>query len=60
MSEDPLPHNSWTAGEIGWVRSPPWNSERKIGSGCTDAVCDVAAQEIPRLIVGHFLDEFKG
>ena len=40
-----LPHNSCTAGEIGWVRSPAWNSERKIGS--VDAVC-VRACELPR------------
>ena len=43
VNDEPLPHNSCTAGEIGCVRSPAWNSERKIGSGCADAVCDVAA-----------------
>src|SRR4029077_16911917 len=42
VSDDELPHNSCTAGEIGWVRSPAWNSERKIGSGCAEAVCDAA------------------
>ena len=34
VSDDELPHNSCTAGEIGWLRSPAWNSERKIGSCC--------------------------
>jgi hypothetical protein len=43
VSEELLPHNSCTAGEIGCVRSPAWNSERKIGSDATEAVCDVAA-----------------
>src|SRR5438445_12937911 len=39
VSDDELPHNSCTAGEIGWERSPAWHSERKIGSfGCSDAV----------------------
>src|SRR5689334_15490564 len=33
------PHNSCTAGEIGWGRSPAWNSVRNIGSCCgRDAV----------------------
>src|ERR1700752_2626749 len=32
-------HNSCTAGEIGWARSPAWNSVRNIGSRCgSDAV----------------------
>ena len=36
---DELPHNSCTVGEIGWVRSPAWNSVRNIGSCCgKDAV----------------------
>ena len=43
VSDELLPHNSCTAGEIGCVRSPAWNSERKIGSDATEAVCDVAA-----------------
>ena len=43
VSDELLPHNSCTAGEIGCVRSPAWNSERKIGSDVTEAVCDVAA-----------------
>ena len=47
VADATLPHNSCTAGEIGCVRSPPWNSERKIGSDCGEAVlafvCDVAA-----------------
>ncbi len=35
VSDEELPHNSCTAGEIGCARSPAWNSERKIGSvGC--------------------------
>ncbi len=38
-----LAHDSCTAGEIGCVRSPAWNSERKIGSDGAAAVCDVAA-----------------
>ena len=42
VSDEELPHNSCTAGEIGWVRSPAWNSERKIGSVCADPVCDAA------------------
>src|SRR5258707_15726477 len=37
VSEEPLPHNSRTAGEIGSARSPAWNSERKIGC-CAEAV----------------------
>src|SRR5205814_1799066 len=45
VSDEPLPHNSCTAGEIGSLRSPAWNSERKIGAVSDDAVlvCDVAA-----------------
>ena len=43
VAEATLPHNSCTAGEIGCVRSPALNSERKIGSGDAAAVCDVAA-----------------
>src|SRR3954453_18175008 len=47
VSDELLPHNSCTAGEIGCVRSPAWNNERKIGSDCAEAVfifvCDVAA-----------------
>ena len=47
VSDELLPHNSCTAGEIGCVRSPAWNRERKIGSEGADAVlrsvCDVAA-----------------
>ena len=43
VSDELLPHNSCTAGEIGCVRSPAWNSERKIGSDDAAAVCDVAA-----------------
>ena len=43
VSDESLPHNSCTAGEIGCVRSPAWNSERKIGSDAAEAVCDVAA-----------------
>ena len=40
VSDELLPHNSCTAGEIGCVRSPAWNSERNIGSDATEAVCD--------------------
>jgi hypothetical protein len=43
VSDELLPHNSCTAGEIGCARSPAWNSERKIGSDDAAAVCDVAA-----------------
>ena len=43
VSDELLPHNSCTAGEIGCVRSPAWNSERKIGSDAPEEVCDVAA-----------------
>src|SRR2546430_11118586 len=39
VSDDELPHNSCTAGEIGWERSPAWNSERKIGSFCCSDAC---------------------
>ena len=50
VNDEPLPHNSCTAGEIGCVRSPAWNSERKIGSDCAETVfilvCDVAATGI--------------
>ena len=44
VNEPELPHNSCTAGETGWVRSPAWNSERKTGAVCcADAVvCAVA------------------
>ena len=47
VSELPLPQSSRTAGEIGSERSPAWNSERKTGCGCAEAVlksaCDVVA-----------------
>ena len=43
VSDELLPHNSCTAGDIGCVRSPAWNSERKIGSDDAAAACDVAA-----------------
>src|SRR5262245_56936432 len=49
VSDELLPHNSCTAGEIGCVRSPAWNSERKIGSDATEAVCDVAATGVTLL-----------
>ena len=32
VSDEELPHNSRTADDSGSVRSPAWNSERKIGS----------------------------
>src|SRR3981189_716809 len=32
VSDAEAPHNFWTVGETGWVRSLAWNSERKIGS----------------------------
>src|SRR5689334_13319360 len=44
VADATLPHNSCTAGEIGCARSPPWNSERKIGSGGAEVVCRPACE----------------
>src|ERR1700739_1913909 len=38
ISDEELPHNSRTADETGWVRSPDWNSERKVGSAGAEFV----------------------
>ena len=39
VRDDEPPHNSCTAGEIGWLRSPAWNRVRNIGCCCgRDAV----------------------
>ena len=43
VADATVPRYSCSAGEIGCVRSPAWNSERKIGSGTPEAICDVAA-----------------
>jgi len=63
VNDEELPHNSCTAGETGWDRSPAWNSERKIRSdgGVLVALAEMAmASGIgarmmthPRDIPGH-------
>ena len=45
VSDDELPHNSRTADETGWVRSPAWNRERNTGS-VGDEVSVVVAEAI--------------
>jgi hypothetical protein len=46
VSDDALPHNSWIAGETGWLRSPAWNSERNAGRVGADALVVFAADAI--------------
>lgn len=36
VSEPVSPHNLWIAGDTGWLRSPAWNSERKLVSPATE------------------------
>ena len=44
VSDDASPHNSWIAGETGWVRSPAaWNSERNGGRVGADALAVLVA-----------------
>src|SRR5271169_3405513 len=48
VSDEELPHNSRTACETGWARSPTWNSERNIGS----AACEFVVVEAEATVTG--------
>ena len=47
--EEGVPHNLWTVGETGCVRSPTWNSDRKVDSAVGEASATVEVDDAGKL-----------
>ena len=54
VSEPISPHSLWIAGDTGWLRSPAWNSERKLVSPAADPSVEAwAVVAAPELTFGN-------